>query len=160
MALFQSEYWPVWGTLLGAFLLMQAFTPLVILLARRMSWVNQPSKDRWHSVPTALMGGIAIYASATLALLVFDPSAVFSPIWMGATFMFLLGFTDDMINVKPLPKLLAQLGAAGFLIYNGHQFAAAWPIWIFIPLTFLWIIGITNAVNLLDNIDGLAGPMC
>lgn len=157
MDIFQNSQWDLWGSTIGAFLLMQAITPFVILLARRMEWVSYPRKDRWHQKSTALMGGIAIYASATITLLIFSPHLIWSPIWGGASFMFLVGFIDDLKNIKPSTKFIAQVIGTSVLIYSGLQFAANWPIWLSLPLTFLWVIGITNALNLLDNMDGLAG---
>jgi UDP-GlcNAc:undecaprenyl-phosphate GlcNAc-1-phosphate transferase len=137
---------------LGVFL----FTPLVIWLARRMEWVSYPRKDRWHGQPTALMGGIGIYAAATVGLFSVLPVGEVWAIWSGATLMFVIGAVDDLARIRPAAKLTAQVVATGLLMYAGYTFGVRWPIWISLPLTLLWVIGITNAVNLLDNMDGLA----
>ncbi len=134
-----------------------AFTPLVIRLARRRGWLAHPTSDRWHERPTALMGGIAIYAAATAALVLTGGAGVPWPVWCGATLMFAVGLADDLWEIKPLTKLVAQVGATILLLYAGYAFGKGGPFWLTIPLTFLWVIGITNAVNLLDNMDGLAG---
>ncbi len=147
--------WP-WSEAAVALLGMLVFTPLVIRLARRMDWVAHPTADRWHVKPTALMGGIAIYAAATLGVLLGDPTAVPWAVWGGATVMFVTGLVDDLQDIQPAAKLVAQIVATGFLLYAGYTFGAEWPIWLSVPFTFLWVIGITNAVNLLDNMDGLA----
>lgn len=147
--------WP-WSEAAVALLGMLVFTPLVIRLARRMDWVAHPTADRWHVKPTALMGGIAIYAAATLGVLLGDPAAVPWAVWGGATVMFVTGLVDDLQDIQPAAKLVAQIVATGFLLYAGYTFGAEWPIWLSVPFTFLWVIGITNAVNLLDNMDGLA----
>ena len=133
-----------------------ALTPLVIRLAHRRGWLAHPKADRWHARPTALMGGIAIYAAATLAVALFASRTLPWPIWAGATVMFATGLVDDLKGVRPAAKVVAQVIATGLLLYAGYAFGQGWPIWIAAPLTFFWIIGITNALNLLDNMDGLA----
>lgn len=146
----------VWMSGLGAFVLAVLLTPLVIRLAHRMDWLAYPKADRWHSKPTALMGGIGIYAAATIAVLVFGFEQVPWAIWAGASIMFATGLIDDLVEIRPAAKLLSQIGATALLVYSGYVFGPNWPFWISIPLTFLWIVGVTNALNLLDNMDGLA----
>ena len=141
---------------LFAFLSTLVFTPLVMRLAHRMDWLAHPKADRWHARPTALMGGIAIYAAALLAAMVFARGTVPWPIWAGATVMFVTGLLDDLKNIRPAAKIVAQVIATGLLLYAGYSFGHGWPLWVSFPLTFFWIIGITNAINLLDNMDGLA----
>jgi len=131
-------------------------TPIVILFAKKMNWVVMPRKDRWHSKPTALMGGISIFFSFIISLLFFDFK---NQDWIFLTaciVMFLTGFVDDIKEVKPIVKLLGQITCTFAIIYNGYIFGGSLFIWIGIPLTFLWVIGITNAINLLDNMDGLS----
>lgn len=70
--------------------------------------------------------------------------------------MFLTGLIDDLKEVKPVVKLLAQIICTFALIYQGFTFGSNLLSWISIPLTFFWVIGITNAINLLDNMDGLS----
>lgn len=131
-------------------------TPLVIHLAHQLDWLAYPRKDRWHGRPTALMGGVAIYLAATLAALVLLPLTEFWAVWGGATLLFGVGFVDDLAKVRPSAKLAAQVVATGLLLYAGYAFGPNWPLWLSLPLTLLWVVGITNAVNLLDNMDGLA----
>ena len=150
--------WHSWagGVLaLGAALLL---TPLVIQLAHRRGWLAHPKVDRWHERPTALMGGIAIYAAATTAVIAAALVAGSFPwaLWGGATLLFAVGLVDDLRGVRPITKLIAQVAAAALLLYAGHAFGKGSPYWLSVPLTFLWVIGITNAINLLDNMDGLA----
>ena len=139
-----------------AFLAVLAGTPLVIRWAHQMDWLAYPQDDRWHSEPTALMGGIAIYGAASLGFAVEGLWAVPWAVWMGASVMFFVGLFDDLRGVSPIGKLVAQAVATAFLLYAGFSFGSAWPLWVSVPVTFLWVIGITNAVNLLDNMDGLA----
>jgi len=138
-----------------AFISALGFTPLVIALAKKKEWVAYPKADRWHTKPVALMGGLAIYASVT-AVLVLDATLFATWLWIGASVMFITGLLDDRIQLSPIVKLLAQLFSASLLLFAGYSVIPDLPVWVSIPLTFFWIIGVTNAVNLLDNMDGLA----
>lgn len=158
--LLSTSTWP-WLEAAVAFLGMLVLTPLVIRWAHRMDWLAHPQADRWHEKPTALMGGIAIYAAATLGIVLGSPTAMPWALWGGATVMFVTGLVDDLRDIQPAAKLVAQIVATGFLLYAGYAFGADWPVWLSVPFTFLWVVGITNAVNLLDNMDGLAaGVAC
>lgn len=132
-------------------------TPLVIHLAKLRGWVVAPRPDRWHTKPTALMGGIAIYFSFISMLLA--SSIYFGFDWLIAlalTVMFITGLVDDLLELKPIYKLLAQVVSTFILVYKGYIFGNDLLGWIGVPITFLWVIGITNAINLLDNMDGLS----
>ena len=120
----------------------------------RLRWSSQPRRDRWHSQTTPNSGGVAIFLSCGLAYGIAFPG-VYSPVAAGAAAMFLLGFLDDRVRLGPKTKLLAQCLIAAFVVVNGVLFSAtpwAWANWIF---SFLWIVGLTNAFNLIDNMDGL-----
>jgi len=138
---------------LGATLLL---TPLVIRLAKHLGWVDRPRADRWHEETTALMGGIAIFGGATIGVLSSAPLGEIGLLWGGAVLLFVVGFVDDRAHVSPPAKLTAQVVATGLLLSAGYAFGQGWSPWLSVPLTFLWVVGITNAINLLDNMDGLA----
>lgn len=140
-----------------SFILSLLITPLVIKLANLKGWIVKPREDRWNKTPTALMGGIAIYFSFLITILF--SSFFYKYNWLIiSTFgiMFVIGIIDDLLEVKPIIKLLSQVFCAFILINNGYQFGAGQLEWLGIILTFFWIIGITNSINLLDNMDGLA----
>ncbi|HEX8287395.1 MAG TPA: hypothetical protein VF556_05335 [Pyrinomonadaceae bacterium] len=125
--------------------------------ARRRGFVAKPKSDRWHKKPTAMFGGVAIFLSTLLMYALFVPKTKESLIIMGgSSFLFLVGFIDDFLNVKPYQKLVGQLVGATVVIGLGLHLPLTgyelFDIWI----TVLWLIGITNAINLLDNMDGLA----
>lgn len=151
-----SELLSVGAPLLVAFVSVLLLTPAVIRLAHKMDWLAHPSGDRWHETPTALMGGIAIYTGATIAVLWAGPVAPLGYVWLGASVMFATGIADDLFELRPSAKVVAQVVATGLLVVAGYTFSPTWPLWIAVPLTFLWVIGITNAINLLDNMDGLS----
>ena len=152
-------------TLLIAFILSLLMVPAVRRLSFRVGKVVQPRKDRWHSQPTPSLGGVGMFVAFALAL---GSAALFEPAWSelparwsllaGAAMMFGLGLYDDFKRIKPPAKLAGQLLAATVVIFFGSYTIDffPWPI-ANITLTFFWLVGITNAINLLDNMDGLAG---
>ena len=132
-------------------------TPAVRAAARRLGVVAVPRADRWHERPTALMGGVAIYAAFAVGL-AFDPVSFLPafPVVMAATFLFALGLIDDIEPVRPFVKLCGQVVAACWVVAYGLRLP-----WTGSPaadgaITIVWLVGITNALNLLDNMDGLA----
>lgn len=132
-------------------------TPLVIKLAKIRGWVVAPRPDRWHTKPTALMGGIAIYFSFISIIVASSIYFDFEWIIVGAfTIMFVTGLLDDLYELKPIYKLIAQVVSTFILVYKGFIFGNDLLGWAGVPITFLWVIGITNAINLLDNMDGLS----
>ncbi len=139
-------------------LLSLGLTYLVRMAARRYGIVAYPRRDRWHQKPTALMGGIAIYLAFIGGFLVFAPGLTRSyPILIAGTLLFLTGAIDDMVQLKPYIKLVMQLVAASLIVFSGLYlpWSQIEPLNLF--LTVFWLVGITNAINLLDNMDGLAG---
>jgi UDP-GlcNAc:undecaprenyl-phosphate GlcNAc-1-phosphate transferase len=106
------------------------------------------------------MGGLAIYAGVTVAILIFGQSYLpeLASILIGATVVSLLGLWDDRVELPALAKLAGQLLAAGGLVLAGVQVRLGFlPDWLNVVLTIGWITGISNAINFLDNMDGLAG---
>ncbi|MEX0929827.1 MAG: hypothetical protein WDZ53_10500 [Balneolales bacterium] len=144
-----------YNPVLIAFISVLVITPVVIRLAHKCGWLAYPARDRWHTQAVALMGGAAIFASVVTALL-FESSLFLSWLFIGATIMFLTGTLDDRIRLSPVVKLLAQILAATLLLWAGYELVPALPVWASMPLTFFWIVGITNSVNMLDNMDGLS----
>ncbi len=146
-------------------LLAFSFAFLSTPLARKVAWVlgalDRPGGRKIHDRPTPLLGGAAIYAAfAAVLLLNFSFSWELKGVALGATLILLLGLVDDF---RPLPawlKLLVQLGAVGILIRFGvvlsflpDGFWGTAGEWL---LTAIWVVGITNAMNFLDGLDGLA----
>lgn len=145
-------------------------TPLVRQVALRRGWVAKPKSDRWHKKTTALMGGIAIFAAfAVPALLLSDFDAFWrlltraaggrlslgATLFCGATFLFVIGLIDDFTNIKPHSKLIAQILAAALVTFLGFRLQWFESLTLDTMATLFWIVGITNAFNLIDNMDGL-----
>lgn len=151
---------PLWVGGGIALLAALGLTPAVRYVAHRCDWIAYPRHDRWHQEPVALLGGIAIFGAGLLGGLGSDVLSTYSwPVWAGAVLVFLVGLADDLWGVRPEGKLIVQVGATALLLYAGQAFWRGGPFWVSIPLTFLWVIGITNAVNLLDGLDGLAASI-
>jgi UDP-GlcNAc:undecaprenyl-phosphate GlcNAc-1-phosphate transferase len=155
-----------------AFLLCLAATPVVREIAKRKGWIAYPSKQRWHKQPTALLGGVAIYIGIASALFLMADFSTIVPhffrtsdsvnlpslgavIWLGMTFLFLLGLLDDFLHIKPHTKLVGQILVALLVAFLGFRLHWFVSLTLDTMVTIAWIVGITNAFNLLDNMDGL-----
>jgi len=142
---------------IAAALLSAMLTFGVRAFALRFGYVAKPKTDRWHKRPTAMLGGIAIFLSVTAIYLVFAaPTPAAAAVLGGSAFLFLVGLIDDVVNIRPYQKLIGQLIGAGFLILAGLKLPLSGYEIVDIWLTVFWVVGITNAINLLDNMDGLA----
>ena len=120
-------------------------------------FVAKPKSDRWHKRPTAMFGGVAIFAATITAYLLLVPITNESLVVIGGSaFLFLVGLVDDIFSIRPYQKLIGQLIGAGMLILAGLKLPLTGFEIVDIWITVFWVIGITNAINLLDNMDGLA----
>jgi UDP-GlcNAc:undecaprenyl-phosphate/decaprenyl-phosphate GlcNAc-1-phosphate transferase len=134
-----------------------AATYLVRALARRYGFVATPKIDRWHKKPTAMYGGAAIFLTTVLIYLFFVPHTPQSWVVLGgSSLLFFVGLVDDFLHIKPYQKLIGQF--IGTSIIVGYGLVLPWTDYqvVNIAITTFWLIGITNAINLLDNMDGLA----
>jgi UDP-GlcNAc:undecaprenyl-phosphate GlcNAc-1-phosphate transferase len=152
-----SGIWSYLFPFLIALILSVCFTPVIIKLARRFNFVALPREDRWHKKPTALMGGVGIFLSFIISAVLslpLDPQIL--GILVAASMVFLLGLVDDILCISPQVKIIFQIAIALVAVYFGIYIKIISVPYIALPLTVLWIVGITNAFNILDNIDGLA----
>ena len=134
-------------------------TPLLRRVALRFGVTDNPNQRKLQTHPVPLLGGAAIYLSFLLVLILYGDRAYVNQvvgIFVGATLISLMGIVDDRWGLGSYVKLLGQLLAAGILVYSGVQ-VRIFRSWLDIAITVFWVIGITNAFNLLDNMDGLAG---
>ncbi len=134
-------------------------TPLMRRLALRTEMIDRPGQRKSHSQPTPLLGGLAIYAAVILTLILLGDRFYIHQvvgIFVGATFISFLGLWDDRTALPARLKLLGQLIPTGVLILTGVQVSIFSIPALNIVLTLLWILFITNAVNFLDNMDGLS----
>ena len=146
----------------AALLFSTLATPVMRRLALATGIVDAPSLRKLHTEPTPLLGGAAMYAAFVVALLLFGGRAEIRQmvaIVLGATGVSLMGVIDDARGVPPSFKFLGQFAAAAVAVISGLQ-VHLFPIEALnIALSLLWFVGITNAMNLLDNMDGLSGGL-
>ncbi len=134
-------------------------TPLMRRLALRWHVVDNPNARKLHLTPVPLLGGAAIYVSFALVLIFFGDRGYVNEvigIFVGASLMSMMGVIDDRWGLGSYIKLLGQLAAAGILVFSGVQVRLFGGV-LDILVTIIWVVGITNAMNLLDNMDGLSG---
>lgn len=133
------------------------FTFAVRDYARKNGHVAKPKSDRWHKRPTAMLGGVAIFLTMIVMYTAIVPPTQQTLVVLGASsFLFLVGLIDDILNIKPYQKLIGQLIGTAIVIGFGLRIPLTGYELIDIWITVFWMVGITNAINLLDNMDGLA----
>ncbi|OFW57329.1 MAG: undecaprenyl-phosphate alpha-N-acetylglucosaminyl 1-phosphate transferase [Actinobacteria bacterium RBG_16_64_13] len=146
------------------------FMPRVRLFSMRVGWADEPNPRRLNKEPLPNAGGLAIFASVILALLIAtllrrivieEVQVQVLAILLGGSFLIMAGFIDDQFGLPPVFRLLVQVMAALLLVGVGIRvevgFGGDFATAISVVLTVLWIVAITNAVNLIDGVDGLAG---
>lgn len=145
-------------------------TPVVKTLAVRVGAVDVPKDGRrMHDHPIPRMGGLAIFLGFTLSALVFLPlSDQIRGMLLGAVIIVVLGIFDDVYTLSAKLKFVVQILAALIAVLMGNRIdflsnfnvfskQAVWDLgWLAVPVSVLWIVAITNAVNLIDGLDGLA----
>jgi nucleoside-diphosphate-sugar epimerase/UDP-N-acetylmuramyl pentapeptide phosphotransferase/UDP-N-acetylglucosamine-1-phosphate transferase len=132
-------------------------TPGFASIARQLGLVAPPRVDRWGARPTPLLGGAAILVATLLPVTIFAPLApTLAVIGLAAIGAFILGLIDDVRGLRPSSKLVGQVAVASVLAFGGVRVEIIeWPP-IALALTLLWTVGLMNAINLIDNMDGLA----
>lgn len=151
-----TQFFPV---MIAGFAAAVGFTPITRRLAFRLGVLDQPSSRKVHQTPTPLLGGLAIYGALVLALVFFSPPfymVEFGAILAGSAWLALVGFVDDRDGMAPLVKMAGQAAAALVLIVAGIHIRIFDNAILDVALTMFWIIGIINAMNFQDNMDGLA----
>lgn len=157
-------------TFLLAVIATWAFIPYVRAFSLKAGWADLPNSRRLNKVPVPNAGGLAVFAGTLAALIL---ATLLRPIlidWikveiltilLGASLLVLTGFIDDQFGLPPLFRLAVQVLAALLLLTSGIQihvpFGGAAAPFLSGLITVLWVVGITNAINLLDGVDGLAG---
>ena len=139
--------------------------PLFRFLALKGNILDHPGSRKIHDQPTPLLGGAAVYVAFTASILL---NGIFLPgmkiLLLGGSVIFFMGLIDDIFPLPALLKFMLQVAVALFVILVGHIrltffFGAQWELLLNIPLTVLWMVGLTNAMNFFDGIDGLASAM-
>jgi UDP-GlcNAc:undecaprenyl-phosphate GlcNAc-1-phosphate transferase len=150
------------GTFVAIFLVALAVTGFSTRWARRaaiwLGFVDEPARRKLHSTPMPLLGGLAIVAGALIAILLFSrqlPSVV-TGVLMSGSVVALVGLWDDRRRLPAVVKLGGQFIGFAILAYYGIRVRMPLPEVVNYAITFIWLAGISNAVNFLDNMDGLS----
>lgn len=155
---------------IGTFISSLLLTPLVRQQAARRGVFDHPDEERRvHKAPMPRLGGVAIYLAVLLGCVVYAGLAhAWDSVWkplLPATLIFLLGVADDLVGVGEWFKLLVPACSAALLYAMGYRITTVWllpevafsvPGWLSFLLTLIWLVGLTNAFNLIDGVDGLA----
>ncbi|UMZ75083.1 MraY family glycosyltransferase [Natranaerofaba carboxydovora] len=142
-------------------------TPLVKYLSFKVGAVDEPSERKVHKKIMPRLGGVAIFLAFIISLLIylpFDELISLMGLIMGGLVILFVGIIDDIYNIRPIYKLLGQIIAALIFVAFGSQviyLSAPFEGLIYlgvlsIPVTIFWLVGVSNAVNLIDGLDGLA----
>lgn len=150
-----------------------ALTPVIGRVATRLGLVDAPGGRKVHEHSVPRLGGVAVVLSGVLALAIvaaLRPGTIDTPTWLAVRpfviaggLIFFAGLIDDVRGLGAAPKLLFEFAAAGVIIWSGlliervTLLGHTWPLgWLAIPITVTWLVGLTNAFNLIDGVDGLA----
>jgi len=147
-----------------------ALTPLARAASRRLDFVDDPGHRKIHAEPMALLGGVAVFVAVVVGVLSAGPDALaqdgrrLAGILLGAAMALALGLVDDRRDLKAAPKLAGQLLIALVAVAGGLRVTLFIPVpalqWL---LTVLWLVTVMNALNFMDNMDGLCsgvGAIC
>lgn len=149
--------------LVAAFVICALATPIIAYAAKRCGWTDKPGGLKNHPAPVPYGGGIAIAVATFLSVQIFGRGEipVFSALFLPSALVLLGGIWDDVTPLSVAPKFLIQFTAAILVVGAGvHLEIRALPVSLNIALTLFWIVGMTNAVNIIDIMDGLAGGVC
>jgi UDP-GlcNAc:undecaprenyl-phosphate GlcNAc-1-phosphate transferase len=151
-----------------AFLIALILTPIVRDTFRSYNMVDRPGHRKVHAYPIPRVGGIAIaiaYAACLIPGIGAQPEFT-GPLWKllpGAAMVFLTGLVDDFFPLKTLLKIAGLVTAASLVFWNGLHIgdlaAQPLPMWLDYPLTVFWLLLTSNALNLIDGLDGLCAGM-
>jgi UDP-GlcNAc:undecaprenyl-phosphate GlcNAc-1-phosphate transferase len=146
----------LWQAILAA-VVCCAIAPVVRSFAIRVGAVSYPTSDRWSRKPTPLLGGIAIAAGTMVSVLAFrNPSPIEFALLAPALGVCFLGIIDDRFTLGPTAKLVGSLAGGAALVYFLSRAAGHVPPGPLVVLAVIWFAGVVHAVNIIDNIDGLA----
>jgi UDP-GlcNAc:undecaprenyl-phosphate/decaprenyl-phosphate GlcNAc-1-phosphate transferase len=165
---------------LAAFIISAAVvlltTPIVKQIGLKSGYYDPPGGRKVHQRPMVRLGGVSIFLGTLVALLcvwwaggfgILPPDKEYE-IWgvtLGGLAFFLIGLADDLLSLSPFLRLLLQMVAASLAWQAGVQIEflsipliglVSLPVWISLPVTVIWLVGMTNAINWIDGLDGLA----
>jgi UDP-GlcNAc:undecaprenyl-phosphate/decaprenyl-phosphate GlcNAc-1-phosphate transferase len=152
----------LWAAAARAFFIALVLSPIIRDIFRSYNVVDQPGRRKVHAYPVPRLGGIAIAIAYAAGLLPLGDSGALQ-VLPGAAMIFFIGAVDDIFTLKPFPKLAGQIAAAGIAYWSGLRIEnvadVAIPVWLGLPLTIFWLLVSTNALNLIDGLDGMCAAI-
>ena len=150
-----------------AFIVSYILTPYIAHVGKKQNMVDLPGHRKVHEEAIPNLGGIVIFFGFLLALLcVVSIEGQYKALLIGGVLILLLGIIDDIVDLYPKYKFIIQLiPALIVIIYNSHLINSFVSVqlanldllgYLIYPISILWIVGITNSINLIDVLDGLA----
>ena len=179
---------PVWVLLCGFLLsciLGLVILPNILLVSHKKHLFDMPDARKVHTAPIPRLGGLAFFPVILITVFMMTGISMYSPLlvkdinsieltrvflflFAGMTLLYLVGEADDLVGVGYKVKFLVQIIASCLMVLSGTWLHSLWglfgvyelPAWIGMPLTVVMVVYITNAINLIDGIDGLASGLC
>jgi UDP-GlcNAc:undecaprenyl-phosphate/decaprenyl-phosphate GlcNAc-1-phosphate transferase len=145
-------------TMVLGFAVALGLTPISRQIAMRLGVVDKPNHRKIHQDQKPMMGGLAILVAIAASLLLFSPVVYLrelAAILLGAGLLAVVGLLDDRFTLGVRPRFLLMGLAALIVVLAGVQIRLFGTPWIDVPLTLIWVLALTNALNFLDNMDGL-----
>ncbi|MFH1593077.1 MAG: MraY family glycosyltransferase [Candidatus Omnitrophota bacterium] len=142
-------------SLIAAYLI----TPFIKRMAHALNYLDHPTGNKIHARPTPLLGGVSIFIAFIIATMAKSPTVLSTPvkaILFGSLILLVIGLIDDKLGMMPNFKLFGQFVAAMVAIKSGLRIGFLDNYYLSVIFTYIWIIGITNSFNLLDNMNGLS----
>jgi len=155
-----------------AFIIALILTPIIRDISRSFNYVDRPGHRKVHAYPMPRVGGIAIAIAYGASMFLFhgtetgNVAGSLHAVWKlipGASLVFFIGLLDDFLVLKPIVKLIGLIVAASVVFYSGISMGGIAqhhaPLWLDYPLTVFWLLLTSNALNLVDGLDGLCAGM-
>lgn len=147
-----------------SFIISIILTPIIRNIAFKLRVLDYPNERKVHDKPIPRIGGVAFYLSILLVNLIFNKTIIIEKVLLGGSLIFIIGLIDDFVELKPAPKFWLTFLAILVSVFIGIRLESfkipytditisGWLAYVF---SFLWLLGITNAMNFIDGLDGLA----
>ena len=168
LSLAESMSSQLFFSFLGSLVICMALIPVLMATAGRLQFVDLPGDRKIHHVPMAKVGGIAFAVGTVVAMLLWAPKdPIVTSGLIGGAVILLFGAWDDRVGLGYKTKFLGQLIAAAVVVWVGGVHLTSLPfmgetplpLWIAVPVTLFLLVAVTNALNLADGLDGLAGGL-
>lgn len=162
--------WEYASVFIMSWLLVYGLTPFIMKLASSLNFVDKPEARKMHLKSVPLMGGVSVFTGFLLLCLydvALSPGRWFDTAMVGyllaAVLIVTIGLIDDLKGMNPMVKMVGQLGVSLIFILSNFQFSELQSmfgsVYISLPIMVLWMVGLMNALNFLDNMDGIISGM-